>query len=154
MDKQHLAVITAQEDVINKARHEIKQVILDLQKLQDSDDVCLVSEYTSRNEEFRNLPAQFQVILLTFSPQEINREQLCQQLGSLSQLFFTYPLIDEPVRTTQEHGGLKKTPVVSSSPARLLSDKPQILTDISTGYTRLYNVSCLSDEEIWTSGNN
>ena len=57
MDKQHLAAITTQEDVINKALHEIKQVILDLQKLLDSDDVCLVSEYTSRNEEFRSLPA-------------------------------------------------------------------------------------------------
>ena len=116
MDKQHLSVITAQEDVINKALHEIKQVILDLQKLQDSDDVCLVSEYTSRNEEFRNLPAQFQVTLRTFTPQEINREQLCQQLGSLSQLVITYPLIDEAARTTEEHGCLKKTPDAVSLP--------------------------------------
>nr|XP_022309604.1 uncharacterized protein LOC111115235 [Crassostrea virginica]XP_022309605.1 uncharacterized protein LOC111115235 [Crassostrea virginica]XP_022309606.1 uncharacterized protein LOC111115235 [Crassostrea virginica] len=155
MDEQHLAAITTQEDVINKALHEIKQVILDLQKLLDSEDVCLVSEYTSRNEEFRSLPAQFQVTLPTFSPQEINREQLYQQLGSLSQLLITYPLTDETARTTEEHGGLKKTPgAVSSPPARLLSDKPQILTDIPTGYDYLYHVSCLSDEEIWTRGDN
>nr|XP_022303033.1 tripartite motif-containing protein 3-like [Crassostrea virginica] len=155
MDEQHLAAITTQEDVINKALHEIKQVILDLQKLLDSDDVCLVSEYTSRNEEFRSLPAQFQVTLPTFSPQEINSEQLYQQLGSLSQLVITYPLTDEAARTTEEHGGLKKTQgAVSSPPARLLSDKPQILTDILTGYNKLYHVSCLSDEEIWTSGYN
>ncbi|XP_022303034.2 uncharacterized protein LOC111110734 [Crassostrea virginica] len=166
MDEQHLAAITKQEDVINKALHEIKQVILDLQKLLDSDDVCLVSEYTSRNEEFRSLPAQFQVTLPTFSPQEINREQLYQQLGSLSQLLITHPLTDEAARTTEEHGGQKKTPdAVSSPPARLfsdkplrdktLSDKPKILTDIPiTGYDYLYYVSCLSDEEIWTGGNN
>nr|XP_022304501.1 uncharacterized protein LOC111111679 isoform X3 [Crassostrea virginica] len=159
MDEQHLAAITTQEDVINKALHEIKQVILDLQKLLDSDDVCLVSEYTSRNEEFRSLPAQFQVTLPTFSPQDINREQLYQQLGSLSQLLITYPLIDEAARTTEEHGGLKKTPgAVSSPPARPFSDKPRILTDIQTeyhgGFNQLYNVSCLSDEEIWTSGLN
>nr|XP_022304503.1 uncharacterized protein LOC111111680 isoform X1 [Crassostrea virginica]XP_022304504.1 uncharacterized protein LOC111111680 isoform X1 [Crassostrea virginica] len=162
MDEQHLAAISTQEDVINKALHEIKQVILDLQKLLDSDDVCLVSEYTSRNEEFRSLPAQFQVTLPTFSPQEINREQLYQQLGSLSQLLITYPLTDEAARTIEEHGSLKKTPVaVSSPPARppsdkTLSDKPQILIDIpTTGYgLGLYNVSCLSDEEIWTRGNN
>nr|XP_022309159.1 E3 ubiquitin-protein ligase TRIM71-like [Crassostrea virginica] len=174
MDEQHLAAITTQEDVINKALHEIKQVILDLQKLLDSDDVCLVSEYTSRNEEFRSLPAQFQVTLPTFSPQEINREQLYQQLGSLSQLLITYPLTDEGARATEEHGGLKKTlGAVSSPPARPHSDKtlsdrplsdktlcdqPQILTDIQTEFggfgNFLYNVSCLSDEEIWTSGNN
>nr|XP_022304512.1 uncharacterized protein LOC111111687 [Crassostrea virginica] len=155
MDMQHLAAITTQEDVINKALHEIKQVILDLQNLLDSDDVCLVSEYTSRNEEFRSLPAQFQVNLPTFSPQEINREQLYQQLGSLSQLVITYPLTDEASRTTEEHGGLQKTPgAVSSPPIRPLSDKPRILTDISTGYNELYHVSCLSDEEIWISGDN
>nr|XP_022308570.1 uncharacterized protein LOC111114522 [Crassostrea virginica] len=154
MDEQHLAAITTQEDVINKALHEIKQVILDLQKLLDSDDVCLVSEYTSRNEEFRSLPAQFQVTLPTFSPQEINREQLYQQLGSLSQLLITYPLTDEVVKTTEEHGSLKKSPGAVSSPqTRLLSDKPRILTHIPTGYNYLYDVSCLSDEEIWTSGN-
>ncbi|XP_022310438.2 uncharacterized protein LOC111115850 isoform X2 [Crassostrea virginica] len=155
MDKQHLAAITTQEDVINKTLHEIKQVILDLQKLLDSDDVCLVSEYTSRNKEFSSLPAQFQVTLPTFSHQEINREQLNQQLGSLSQLLITYPLTDEGVRTTEEHGGRKKTPgAVSSSPARPLRDKPRILTDIPTEYNNLYHVSRLSDEEIWTSGNN
>ncbi|XP_078321296.1 uncharacterized protein LOC111131079 isoform X2 [Crassostrea virginica] len=168
MDEQHLAAITTQEDVINKTLHEIKQVILDLQNLLDSDDVCLVSEYTSRNEEFRSLPAQFQVTLPTFSPQEINREQLYQQLGLI-----TYPLTDEAARTTEEHGGLKKTPgAVSSPPARpprdktlsdrplsdkTLSDKPRILTDIQTEFrgfgNQLCNVSCLSDEEIWTSGN-
>nr|XP_022309166.1 tripartite motif-containing protein 3-like [Crassostrea virginica] len=161
MDEQHLAAITTQEEVINKALHEIKQVILDLQNLLDSDDVCLVSEYTSRNGEFRSLPAQFQVTLPTFSPQEINREQLDQQLGSLSQLLITYPLTDEATRTTEEHGGPKKTPgAVSSPPARplrdkTLSDRPQILIDIpTTGYNYLLSVSCLSDEEIWTSGDN
>nr|XP_022310447.1 E3 ubiquitin-protein ligase TRIM36-like [Crassostrea virginica] len=166
MDEQHLAAITTQEDVINKALHAIKQVILDLQKLLDSDDVCLVSEYTSRNEKFRSLPAQFQVTLPTFSPQEINSEQLYQQLGSLShlKLLITYPLTDEAARTTEEHGGRKKTPgAVSSPPARRLSDKllsytPKILTDIQTEFegfdNGLYNVSCLSDEEIWIRGNN
>ena len=132
MDKQHLAAITIQEDIINKTLHEIKQVIVDLQKLLDSDDVCLVSEYTSRNEEFRGLPAQFQATLPTFSPREINREQLYQQLGSLSQFPITYTLTDEASGTTKEQSGLKKTPgAISSPPARplsgkTLSDKPTV----------------------------
>nr|XP_022308281.1 uncharacterized protein LOC111114287 [Crassostrea virginica] len=155
MNEQHLAAITTHEDAINKALHEIKLVILDLQKLIDSDDVYLVSEYNSRNEEFRSLPAQFQVTLPTFSPPEIKREQLYQQLGSLSQLLFSYPLTDEAARTTEEYGDRKKTPGdVSSLPTRTLSDKPRILTDIPIGYNDLNNVSCLSDEEIWTHGYN
>ena len=45
MDEQHLAALTTQEDLISKTIREIKQVILDLQKLLDSDDDCLVSDY-------------------------------------------------------------------------------------------------------------
>nr|XP_022333168.1 uncharacterized protein LOC111130406 [Crassostrea virginica] len=128
MDAQHKAAIDQQEDAINRTIPEITQVILDLkgllERLQDKldiSDVCLVSEYTSRTEEFRNLPAQFQVTLPTFTPQEINREQIRQQIGSLSELAITY-LLDEPL----------------------------ILTDILTEYRHLDSVSCQSDSELWT----
>ena len=70
MDAQHIAAINQQEDAINHAITEITQAILDLKRLLDTSDVCLVSEYTSRTEEFRNLPAQFQVTLPTFTPQD------------------------------------------------------------------------------------
>ena len=51
---------------------EIEQTILDLKKFQETSDFCLLSKYISRNEEFRRLPAQFQVTLLT----DINSEQI------------------------------------------------------------------------------
>ncbi|XP_078331532.1 uncharacterized protein LOC144625203 [Crassostrea virginica] len=131
MDAQHIAAIDEQENAINHTIPEITKIILHLkrllERLQDklnTSDVCLVSEYTSRTEEFRNLPAQFQVTLPTFTPQEINREQIHQQIGSLSKLAITYPLLDEP----------------------------RILTDIQTEYRGLYSVSCLSDSELWTRG--
>ncbi|XP_078331572.1 uncharacterized protein LOC144625232 [Crassostrea virginica] len=125
MDAQHIAAIDQQEDAINHTIPEIKQIILDLKRLLDTSDVCLVSEYTSRTEEFRfwQLPAQFQVTLPTFTPQEINREQIHQQIGSLSELAITF-----------------------------LLDEPHILTDIQTEYEYLYSVSCLSDSELWTCG--
>ncbi|XP_078331536.1 uncharacterized protein LOC144625206 [Crassostrea virginica] len=122
MDAQHIAAIDQQEDEINHTITEITQIILDLKRLLDTSDVCLVSEYTSRTKAFRNLPAQFQVTLPTFTPQEINREQIYQQIGSLSKLAITYPLLDEP----------------------------RILTDIQTECTDLLSVSCLSDSELWT----
>nr|XP_022299180.1 E3 ubiquitin-protein ligase TRIM71-like [Crassostrea virginica] len=127
MDARHIAAIDEQEVAINKTSTEIKKVILDLKKLLDTSDVCLVSEYTSRTEEFRSLPAQFQVTLPTFTPQEINREQIHQQIGSLSELVITY---------------LVPT----------LLDEPLTLTDIQTEYKYLRSVSCLSDSELWTCG--
>nr|XP_022299110.1 E3 ubiquitin-protein ligase TRIM71-like [Crassostrea virginica]XP_022299111.1 E3 ubiquitin-protein ligase TRIM71-like [Crassostrea virginica] len=127
MDAQHIDAIDQQEVAINKTSTEIKKVIQDLKRLLDTSDVCLVSEYTSRTEEFRSLPAQFQVTSPTFTPQEIHREQIHQQIGSLSELGITY---------------LVPT----------LLDEPRILTDIQTECRELDSVSCLSDSELWTCG--
>nr|XP_022318741.1 uncharacterized protein LOC111121668 isoform X2 [Crassostrea virginica] len=121
MDAQHKAAIDRQEVAINKTSTEITQVIQDLKRLLDTIDVCLVSEYTSRTEEFRSLPAQFQVTLPTFTPQEIDREQIHQQIGSMSK-----PAL------------------------KILLDEPRILTDIQTEFRHLHSVSCLSDSELWT----
>ncbi|XP_078310304.1 uncharacterized protein LOC111137156 [Crassostrea virginica] len=128
MDAHHIAAIDRQEDAINHTILEMTQVILDLKTLLNSSDVCLVSEYTSRAAEFKNLLPQFRVTLPTFTPQEINREQIHQQIGSMLKLAITYPLLDEP----------------------------RILTDIQTEYRECINglrsVSCLSDSELWTFG--
>ncbi|XP_062610928.1 uncharacterized protein LOC134272765 [Saccostrea cucullata] len=40
----------------------------------------------------------------------------------------------------------------SSSPVKQLLDEPETVNTIDTGYGSLYNVACLSDEKIWTSG--
>nr|XP_022290060.1 probable E3 ubiquitin-protein ligase MID2 [Crassostrea virginica]XP_022290129.1 probable E3 ubiquitin-protein ligase MID2 [Crassostrea virginica]XP_022290203.1 probable E3 ubiquitin-protein ligase MID2 [Crassostrea virginica] len=126
MDAQHIAALDQQEVAINQTIPEITQAILDLKRLLNTRDVCLVSEYTSRTEKFRSLPAQFQVTLPTFTPQKINREQIHQQIGSWSEPTITF-----------------------------LLDEPRILTDIQTeyrGFHGLQNVSCQSDSELWTCG--
>ncbi|XP_078331252.1 uncharacterized protein LOC144625071 [Crassostrea virginica] len=125
MNAQHKAALDQKVDAINNTVPEIAQVIQDLQRLLerlqdklDTSDVCLVSEYTSRNEKFRNLPAQLQVTLPTFTPREINRKQIHQQIGSLSKPAITYQLLDQP----------------------------RILKDIQTKYDGgLRSVSCLGD---------
>ncbi|XP_078342025.1 uncharacterized protein LOC144627893 [Crassostrea virginica] len=133
MAARHRAAIHDQEVAIKKTSTEITQVILDLKRLLNNIDVCLVSAYTSRNEEFRSLHAHFHVNSLTFTPKVISREQIHQQIGSLSKLTIKYP-VKYPVRT--------------------LLDKPQILTDIPTKCKGLDSVSCLSDSELWTCGYN
>nr|XP_022301440.1 uncharacterized protein LOC111109560 [Crassostrea virginica] len=129
MDAEYIADLNKQENAINHTITEIKKVILDLKSLLNTSDVCLVSKYTSKNEEFRSLPAQFQATLPTFTPQEINREQIQQQIGSLSKLAINYPVMAEP----------------------------QILTAIQTKYKGLakglQSLSCPSSNQLWTCGN-
>ncbi|XP_078321313.1 uncharacterized protein LOC144621597 [Crassostrea virginica] len=145
MNAQHLAAIEKQEDETNKALHEIKQVIQDLKSLLDTSDVGLVSKYRSRIAEFRKLPNKLKISLPNLLPQKINREKLLKQIGSF------IPLSIE----TEEQGYTVLSPGAESSPpARPLLDVPRLITDIPTGYRDLYNLSCLSDEEIWTSGRN
>ena len=146
MESHHLTFIDKQEKEINKNITEVKQTILDLKKLLVTSNFCLVSDYKSKNEEFKRLPAQFQVTLPTYTPQKINREQLYQQLGFLSSLAIINEKHDDPVKTA----GAMSSPV-----ARLLADRPWILTEIQAEYgekTELCSISCLSSSELWSCG--
>nr|XP_022304519.1 tripartite motif-containing protein 3-like [Crassostrea virginica]XP_022304520.1 tripartite motif-containing protein 3-like [Crassostrea virginica]XP_022304521.1 tripartite motif-containing protein 3-like [Crassostrea virginica] len=146
MNAQHLAAIEKQEAVINKTLHEIKQVIVHLKSLLETSDVSHVSKYKSRNGDFRKLPPKLKISFPNFQLQRINTEQLLKQFGS-----FSTSSIE-----TEEQGYTVPSPGTESSPpARPLLDVPRLVTDIPTsGYNYLSNVSCLSDEEIWTCGNN
>ena len=142
MDSKHLTMIDKQEKAINQKIAEIDQVIFDLRKLLKTSDADLLYEYKSRNEEFRSLPAQFQVT----TPQEVNRDKIFQLLGSMSKLDIT----------TEEYDKQKKHGLIESFPlSRPLIDEPRILTEINTEYgegNALRSVSCLNDLELWTCG--
>nr|XP_022310013.1 tripartite motif-containing protein 45-like [Crassostrea virginica] len=144
MNTQHLTAIEKQEDVINKKLHEIKHVIQDLKSLLDTSDVGLFSKYRSRIKEFRKLPHKLKISLPNFLPQKINREELLKQYGSLS---------PTSIETEEQKYTLPSPGTESSSPARPLLDVPSLIADIPT-MGKLYRLSYLSDEEIWTSGVN
>ena len=91
MGSKYMVAIHRQEIEVNRTIDEIQQILLDLRKLMDSTDACLVAKYQSRNGEFRSLPAQFQVTLPTFTPHVFNREQIDHHVGFLSELKIHIP---------------------------------------------------------------
>ncbi|XP_078309641.1 uncharacterized protein LOC144618018 [Crassostrea virginica] len=124
-DSKYLEALVKQEYAINNTINEIELSIADLKKRLDSFDVNFVSAYKSRNEEFRFLPAQLQVTLLTFTRHEIHRKQIYEQIGFLTELSVT----------TEEHDSSKKfQSLESTSPATPLIDVPKVISDIETAF--------------------
>ncbi|XP_065927996.1 E3 ubiquitin-protein ligase TRIM71 [Magallana gigas] len=146
MESKHLVVLDKQDNEIKRSISEIEQSIDDLKKLLNSNDVSLITAYKSKNAEFRRLPPKLTVSLPRFTPPKINKEHVYQQIGSLSALSIK----------TEEHGYTMDSPGAESPPQdRSLIAIPQIITEINTEYgesNKLYSVSCLSDDKVWTNG--
>lgn len=139
MESTNNAVFNEHIDEITSTISKIKQRIFDQKTLLESFDFCSVSEYRSRNVEFRSLPSQPKCYFPSFTPYDINTNYIHQQFG----LFTTLPIINYEESD------------VSSTPPRPLIDIPQIVSDIKTEFwkkNKLDMVCCLTDEEIWTCG--
>nr|XP_034309671.1 tripartite motif-containing protein 2-like [Crassostrea gigas] len=144
MDSKYLAALNKHEEEIKHMLSDITQIITDLKKILNSDDVGLVSAYKSRNAEFRRLPPKLKVTLPSFSPKEIDKHQIYEHFGSLSEF---------SIETKEQNYAMDSSSTAHSTPERSLIDVPQIVTEINTDCQYAVIVSCLSDEDIWIQGN-
>ena len=147
MDSKSIAFIDEQESDINHSTAKIEQRISHLTEVLDSNDFDLVFAYKSRNEEFKRMPAPYQVTLPTFTPQMINRKKIYQQFGSLSELCTSREEYEDETKSLD---------AISLSPVREeLMHKPRLISKIQTDYgnqCQLIGISCLHDSELWTCG--
>ncbi|XP_062580229.1 uncharacterized protein LOC134242172 [Saccostrea cucullata] len=136
-------------DGISKKISEIKDEINAVEKNVNSKDISKLLKIKSIVGKYRNLPQKLVTCLPRFEPEKIEGKNLVKLFGTLSLSSLTADEHGYSFKTTE------KSPDAGSSPSiKQLLDEPEIVTtiDIDTGYRHLHNVACMSDEEIWTSG--
>ncbi|XP_062575379.1 uncharacterized protein LOC134237300, partial [Saccostrea cucullata] len=84
----------------------------------------------------------------------VNSAEIALDTQDISKLFAVKSNLDRYRKLPQEihEDNTKTSEAGSSSPVKHLLDEPETVTTIDTGYSELYSVACLSDEGIWTSG--
>ncbi|XP_061175869.1 uncharacterized protein LOC133184806 [Saccostrea echinata] len=134
---KHLDILKKHAEEVKQIESLIEQILLSLKKIEESNEVSMTMEYSSRSTEFSKLPPKVKVSLPTLNPKPVDREQLYNLFGSF-----------EPLSMTTEENGYKlKKPKTST---REFLEEPELITSINTGYETLRSVTCLSEEEIWT----
>ncbi|XP_056011272.1 uncharacterized protein LOC125681453 isoform X2 [Ostrea edulis] len=148
MKTTQLHILQKHLDEVNKTISDINDEINSMDVALDSNDMSKVFSVLSNVDEYKKLPQKILPSLPKFTPGRFHGE-LYKLFGTLSSISVQSEAHGYSIKTTQ------KSPEAASSPViKQLLDEPQIVTTIHPGFRNLYNVACLSDEEIWTCGNN
>ncbi|XP_062596027.1 uncharacterized protein LOC134257423 [Saccostrea cucullata] len=149
MKNTQLQTLQKHLDKIKKTMSDIKDEIDSVEMCTDTNDLSKLLGVTSNADRYKNLPHKLAPSLPKFIPGKIQGEELCKSFGTLSSSSLTSDKHGYSMKTTQ-----KSPETGSSPPVKQLLDEPETVTIIDTEYHYgLYRVACLSDEEIWTSGN-
>ncbi|XP_062586150.1 uncharacterized protein LOC134247777 [Saccostrea cucullata] len=147
MKNTQLQTLQKHLDEINKIISDIKDEIDSLDVAVKSNDMSKIFKSTFSVERYRNLPQKVLPSLPTFTPCKIKGQHLSKIFGTVSSSSPTSDKYGYSMKTT------KNSPEAGSSPpVKQLLDEPETVTTINTRFYNLYNVACLSDEEIWTRG--
>ncbi|XP_078341591.1 uncharacterized protein LOC111108733 [Crassostrea virginica] len=136
---KHHTILKKHLDEIKQLQSLMQQTLLALNVIEETNEVSKIINYSSKTEEFSKLPPKVHVLMPKFIPKQRNKEELCSLIGKLTPLSTT---LEERVFTG-------KKPYTS---VRELLDEPEVLNTIKTGHEKLRSVTCLNEEQIWTSG--
>ncbi|XP_078339240.1 uncharacterized protein LOC144627158 isoform X2 [Crassostrea virginica] len=138
MKVKHHIILQRHLDYIKQLQSLMQQTLLAMIEIEES-KVSKTIHFSSKNEEFSKLPPKVIASMPKFIPKQIQREELCSLIGKLT-----------PLSTTLEETDF--SPKKPNTSVRELLDQPEVLNTIKTGHGNLRSVTCLNEEQIWTSG--
>nr|XP_022297901.1 uncharacterized protein LOC111107156 [Crassostrea virginica] len=136
---KHHTILKKHLDEIKQLQSLMQQTLLALNEIEETNEVSKIINYSSKNEEFSKLPPKVHVLMPKFIPKQRNKEELCSLIGKLTPLSTT---LEERVFSAKK----------PNTPVRELLDEPEVLNTIKTRHAKLCRVTCLNEEQIWTSG--
>ncbi|XP_062567376.1 uncharacterized protein LOC134229639 [Saccostrea cucullata] len=119
-------------DEINKTMSDIKDEIDAVEIAINSNDLSKLFGVKFSVDRYKTLPQKIVPSTPKFMPGKIQAKDFQEKFGALT---FSSLTSDE-----------------QSYSMKFSQPEPETVTTIDTGYGFLFNVVCLSDEEIWTSG--
>ncbi|XP_078341695.1 uncharacterized protein LOC144627779 [Crassostrea virginica] len=137
--EKHHSILQKHLDEIKQLQSQMQQTINALDKMEESNKVILSINYSSKNEQFSKVPPKVNVSMPKFIRKRITKEELGTLVGKLTPFSTT---LEERVFTAKK----------PNTSARELLDEPEVLNTVNTGHGNPRSVSCLNEEEIWSSG--
>ncbi|XP_078309551.1 uncharacterized protein LOC144617950 [Crassostrea virginica] len=134
---KHRSILQKHLDEIKQLQSLMQQTLNALNEMEESNKVIPTINYSSKTEQFSKLPPKVNVSMSKFIRKQIKKEELGDLVGKLTPFSI---VLEERVFTA-------KKPTV-----RELLDEPEVLNTIKTGHSSLRSVTCLNEEQIWTSG--
>ncbi|XP_078341716.1 uncharacterized protein LOC144627783 [Crassostrea virginica] len=136
---KHHSILQKHLDEIKQLQSLMQQTLNALNEMEESNEVSSAIHYSSKNEQFSKLPPKVDVSMPKFIRKQIKKEELGSLIGKLTPLS---TILEERFFTAKK----------PSASVRELLDKPEVLNTIKMGHSRLRSVTCLNEEQIWTSG--
>uniref|UniRef100_K1Q1Q1 Tripartite motif-containing protein 2 n=1 Tax=Magallana gigas TaxID=29159 RepID=K1Q1Q1_MAGGI len=136
---KHRDILQKHLDEIKQTQALIKQTLLAIEELKKSTEVSPTIEYSSKIREFSKLPPKVKITLPTFIPKPLDHEKLYNLFGQIT-----------PLSTATEENVFSLNQPNTS--VRELLDEPELVATIQTGYEKVFSVTYLNEDCVWTSG--